>query len=140
MPSSVRAGRRLRASRLDLFKRASCALLESHRYSAQQVFQRLVEEGFAGSLTTVMTTCARSGRRATRHSLSFAPGECAQLDWGEYGSIAVGSTRRRLSFFVMVLCHSRLMYVEFSPWRRPWSISWPATNMPSPPSMAVPRA
>lgn len=46
--------------------------------------------------------------------LSFAPGECAQVDWGEYGSIGVGSTRRRLSFFVMVLCHSRLMYVEFT--------------------------
>jgi hypothetical protein len=26
----------------------------------------------------------------------------------------VGSTRRRLSFFVMVLCHSRMMYVEFT--------------------------
>jgi transposase len=46
--------------------------------------------------------------------LEFAAGECAQVDWGSYGSIAVGTTRRRLSFFVMVLCHSRLMYVEFT--------------------------
>jgi len=45
---------------------------------------------------------------------SFRLGECAQIDWGEYGSIGVGSTRRRLSFFVMVLCYSRLMYVEFT--------------------------
>jgi transposase len=44
----------------------------------------------------------------------FPLGECAQIDWGEYGSIGVGSTRRRLSFFVMVLCYSRLMYVEFT--------------------------
>jgi transposase len=29
-------------------------------------------------------------------------------------SVAVGSTRRRLSFFVMVLCYSRMMYVEFT--------------------------
>jgi transposase len=36
------------------------------------------------------------------------------VDWGEYGSIGVGSTRRRLSFFVMVLCYSRLMYLEFT--------------------------
>jgi len=36
------------------------------------------------------------------------------VDWGEYGSIPVGSSRRRLSFFVMVLCHSRLMYLEFT--------------------------
>lgn len=46
--------------------------------------------------------------------LSFAPGECAQVDWGSYGSVNVGSTSRKLSFFVMVLCYSRMMYVEFT--------------------------
>jgi hypothetical protein len=46
--------------------------------------------------------------------LDFAAGECAQVDWGQSGSIPVGSTRRRLSFFVMVLCYSRLIYVEFT--------------------------
>ncbi|MBK6972443.1 MAG: transposase [Sterolibacteriaceae bacterium] len=34
--------------------------------------------------------------------------------WGEFGTIAVGDTRRRLSFFVMVLAWSRQMYVEFT--------------------------
>ena len=29
-------------------------------------------------------------------------------------SVPVGNTRRRLSFFVMVLCYSRLMYLEFT--------------------------
>ena len=48
------------------------------------------------------------------YALAFAPGECAQVDWGHYGSVNVGNTRRRLSFFVMVLCHSRLMYLEFT--------------------------
>jgi transposase len=38
----------------------------------------------------------------------------AQADWGVYGSNAVGNTRRRLSFFVMVLAFSRQMYVEFT--------------------------
>jgi transposase len=28
--------------------------------------------------------------------------------------MAIGSTRRRLSFFVMVFCYSRLCYLEFS--------------------------
>lgn len=46
--------------------------------------------------------------------LDFAAGEAAQVDWGEYGTIAVGSTRRRLSFFLMVLCYSRRMYLEFT--------------------------
>jgi transposase len=33
---------------------------------------------------------------------------------GVYGSIPVGNTRRRLSFFVIVLAFSRQMYVEFT--------------------------
>jgi len=47
-------------------------------------------------------------------TLAFAPGEAAQVDWGCAGTITLGSTRRRLSFFVMVLCHSRMAYVEFT--------------------------
>jgi hypothetical protein len=37
-----------------------------------------------------------------------------RLDWGSFGSVAVGNTPRALSFFVMVLCYSRLMYVELT--------------------------
>jgi transposase len=56
----------------------------------------------------------RPPKRKAFLKLTFAPGECAQIDWGEYGSVGVGSTRRRLSFFVMVQCYSRQMYVEFT--------------------------
>jgi hypothetical protein len=45
---------------------------------------------------------------------TIAQGECAQVDWGPYGTVAVDNTRRRLSFFVMVLAFSRRMYVEFT--------------------------
>jgi hypothetical protein len=38
----------------------------------------------------------------------------AQVDWGEFGTIAVGDTRRRLSFFSMVLAYRRQMVVEFT--------------------------
>jgi transposase len=105
-----------RNSRLDPFKARIVRLLETHPYSAQQIFQRLREEGFAGGFT-IVKDYVRKVRPPLREAflkLSFAAGECAQLDWGEYGSIGVGSTRRRLSFFVMVLCYSRLMYVEFT--------------------------
>ena len=105
-----------RSSRLDPFKTRVVRLLETHPYSAQQIFQRLRAEGFEGGFTIVKDYVrkVRPVHREAFLKLSFAPGECAQVDWGEYGSIGVGSTRRRLSFFVMVLCHSRLMYVEFT--------------------------
>jgi hypothetical protein len=37
-----------------------------------------------------------------------------QVDWGSWGFIPVGATRRRLSFFVAVLCYSRMIYLEFT--------------------------
>jgi transposase len=105
-----------RSSRLDPFKARVVRLLETHPYSAQQIFQRLREDGFEGGFTIVKDYVrkVRPVRREAFLKLSFALGECAQIDWGEYGSIGCGSTRRRLSFFVMVLCYSRLMYVEFT--------------------------
>jgi transposase len=105
-----------RKSLLDPYKALIIGWLDAHPLSAQQVFQRLREAGFTGGHTIVCDYVHKVRPRAPRAflRLSFAPAECAQVDWGEYGSIAVGSTRRRLSFFVMVLCYSRLMYVEFT--------------------------
>jgi transposase len=101
---------------LDAYKPLIVRWLDAHPLSAQQVFQRLREAGFTGGHTVVADYVRqiRPRRALAFLRLSFAPSECAQVDWGEYGSIAVGSTRRRLSFFVMVLCYSRLMYVEFT--------------------------
>lgn len=106
----------LRASKLDPFKPLIQRWVETHPYTAQQILQRLREEGFDGGRTIVQEYVRqiRPRRVPAFLTLSFAPGECAQIDWGEYGSVAVGSTRRKLSFFVMVLCYSRLMYVEFT--------------------------
>jgi hypothetical protein len=37
-----------------------------------------------------------------------------QVDWGECGRVQVGSTMRKVSVFVAVLCYSRLLYIEFT--------------------------
>jgi len=105
-----------RPSKLDSFKGQIVALLERHPYTAQQILQQLRALGYAGgySILKDFVRQVRPVRKPAYLMLEFAPGECAQVDWGSYGSVAVGSTRRRLSFFVMVLCHSRLLYVEFT--------------------------
>jgi transposase len=107
---------RPRASKLDPFKAQIAHLLERYPYSAAQVFQRLREHGFAGgySLVKAYVRAVRPRRLPAFLTLAFAPGECAQGDWGMFGSVPVGQTQRRLSFFVMVLCYSRMMYVEFT--------------------------
>jgi len=105
-----------RASKLDPFKGQIQRMLETHPYTAAQVFQRLQEDDFDGGYTIVKEYVrkVRPPKIKAFLKLSFAPGECAQVDWGSFGSVAVGETRRRLSFFVMVLCYCRMMYVEFT--------------------------
>ena len=105
-----------RSSLLDPYKDQLLQWLEHHPYTAQQCFQRLREQGYPGgySILTDYIRKVRPVRKPAFLTLAFAPGECAQMDWGSYGTISVGGTRRRLSFFVMVLCYSRLLYVEFT--------------------------
>lgn len=107
---------RTRHSKLDPFKPDIVRLLERYPYSAAQVFQRLREHGFDGSYALVKTyvRTVRPRRQAAFLTLAFAPGECAQVDWGSFGAVPVGQTHRQLSFFVMVLCYSRMLYVEFT--------------------------
>jgi transposase len=105
-----------RSSKLDPFKADIVRMLDKYPYSAQQVWQRLREQGFEGgySIVKAYVRRIRPRQKPAFLKLAFAPGECAQVDWGSFGSVAVGQTWRRLSFFVMVLCYSRLLYVEFT--------------------------
>ncbi len=105
-----------RASKLDLFKRQIVQWLETHPYTATQIYLRLRQIGYSGGITIVKDYVhhVRPPQTPAFLTLSFAPGECAQVDWGQFGSINVGQTARRLSFFTMVLCYSRMLYVEFT--------------------------
>lgn len=105
-----------RPSKLDPFKGQIVARLERHAYTAQQLFQELKNQGYRGgySILKEFVRLVRPAHKPAYLTLEFAPGECAQVDWGSYGFVTIGGTRRRLSFFVMVLCYSRLMYLEFT--------------------------
>jgi len=105
-----------RPSKLDPFKGEILGLLGQHDYSAQQIFQRLKERGYQGrsSILRAFVSQVRPKRRPAFLTLHFEPGECAQVDWGCAGWVPVGSTRRRLSFFLMVLAFSRKLYLEFT--------------------------
>ena len=106
-----------RSGKLDPHKATIRAWLEKHSYSAQQIFQRLIEDGdYHGGYTIVKEYVRKVRPRPSKAylSLSFAPGESAQVDWGHCGTVAVGNTRRNLSVFVMALSYSRQMYIEFT--------------------------
>lgn len=105
-----------RPSALDPYKRMIVRMLRHHDYTAAQILHRVREAGYRGGYSVVkhFVRSVRPPRKTAYLTLSFEPGECAQVDWGYAGVVNVGNTRRRMSFFVMVLCYSRMLYVEFT--------------------------
>jgi transposase len=106
-----------RPSKLDPYKPTILRWLERHPYSVTQIYQRLAsQEGYTGGMSILKdyVRLVRPPRRPAFLTLAFAPGECAQADWGCAGLMALAKTTRRLSFFVMVQAHSRMLYVEFT--------------------------
>ena len=83
---------------------------------ATRIYEMLRDRGFAGKERAVRRTVAGlrpTGRRAFLR-LAVLPGEQAQVDWAHFGTVRVGRAERRLSCFVMVLSHSRAVYLEFT--------------------------
>ena len=64
--------------------------LERYLYSATQLLQRLeAEEGYEGGFSILKTYVrgVRPVRKPAFLTLAFAPGECAQVDWGCGGAL-----------------------------------------------------
>ena len=74
----------LRPSKLDPFKADIVRMLAKYPYSAAQVWQRLREQGFEGgySIVKAYVRRIRPRQKPAFLTLAFAPGECAQVDWG----------------------------------------------------------
>lgn len=111
-----RGAQRPRRSKLDPYRAAIARLIEAHPLSAMQVWCRLKEQGYEGSYSIVKEYIRRIRPPRTEAflTLKFAPGQCAQVDWGSFGAVEVDGTRRALSFFVLVLGYSRWLHVEFT--------------------------
>lgn len=111
-----RGAQKPRASKLDAHRPTIVRLLDTHPLSAVQIWHRLKEQGYDGGYSIVKDYVRRirPPRTAAFLTLRFAPGQCAQVDWGSLGKVEVDGTRRALSFFVFVLGHSRWLHVEFT--------------------------
>ena len=90
-------------------------LKECSEYSAQQIFQILTEEGYTGSYGTISHYVGKikTGSKKAYFTLNFEPGEAAQVDFAYCGMLKLNNTSRKYYAFIMTLCYSRMMYVEF---------------------------
>ena len=92
-------------------------LAEYPELTATRLFMELKDRGYPGGLAVFRRyirkiRVARARKAYLR--IKTEPGEQAQVDWGSFGQMRIGSTTRPLSCFAMVLSWSRAMFVDFS--------------------------
>ena len=73
-------------------------------------------QGYTGSASVLRRYLrqVRPVRGRVYQEVHYQPAQAMQVDWGECGRVQVGSTMRRVSVFVAVLCYSRLLFIEFT--------------------------
>jgi transposase len=108
-----------RASLLDPYGEQIKELLAKYPdLSAVRIREEIARgpHGYTGS-TIILRRYLRQIRPArgrVYQEVHYEPGQALQVDWGECGRVQVGSTTRKVSVFVAVLCYSRMVYIEFT--------------------------
>jgi transposase len=86
--------------------------------TASRLYAMVRERGYRGRPDHFrhLIACHRPWPKAEAYlRLRSLPGEQAQVDWGHFGHLAIGRARRPLMAFVMVLSHSRQIFLRFFP-------------------------
>jgi transposase len=99
---------------IDAWREEDQARPRKQRHTAQRIYERLRDEhGYRGSASSVRRYVAsqKVGHGEVFMPLYFAPGEEAQVDWGEATVIEHG-VERKVQLFCMKLCHSHVVFVR----------------------------
>ena len=115
----VPAKRRKRASKLDAYRQLIDRWLEQDpEVKAPVVLQRLQQHGFDGKITIVRDLLLKlRGQRLNRTPyirFESPPGKQMQVDWGHFGHLQYGQTKRKLYALAVVESYSRMLYVHFT--------------------------
>jgi len=84
--------------------------------TAARLYDMVYERGYRGDRDHFRHMIARHRPRPKAEAylrLRALPGEEAQVDWGHFGHLQVGRAQRPLMAFVMVLSHSRRVFLRF---------------------------
>ncbi len=117
LPQPPTSAPRRRKSLLDPYVNRIKELLDRYPdLSGVRIHEEIARQGYAGS-TIILRRYLRQIRPArgrVYQEAHYEPAQAMQIDWGECGHVQVGSTRRKVSVFVAVLCYSRMLYIEFT--------------------------
>jgi len=114
-PQSTRP-RRARGSKLDPYEPYLAERLDQGCHNAQVQWEELHQRGFTGSLSLVKQYVALlRSQRGVEPTPRFetTPGEQAQCDWANFGTLVYPDGPRKLYIFAYTMGYSRRMYIEF---------------------------
>jgi transposase len=108
-----------RASLLDPYvDRIKELLAKDPDLSAVRIREEIARgpQGYTGSAIILRRYLRkiRPARGRVYQEVHYEPAQAMQVDWGECGRVQVGTTTRKVSVFVAVLCYSRLLFIEFT--------------------------
>ncbi len=85
------------------------------RLRATRIYEMIRLRGYKGSVVQLRRVVSEVRPRFKEAfiDLRFFPAEQAQVDWAHFGKVTIGRATRKLSCFVMTLCYSRSLYIEF---------------------------
>src|SRR5713101_5264004 len=86
-------------------------------YNTRKLYRELRERGYSGGLTQVILYVQPYRPKHEESAVmrfETEPGQQAQVDWGYFGTMDHEGRQRKLYVFVMTMCWSRAMYVEFT--------------------------
>ena len=95
--------------------RLKSLIADTPELTAPAVLEKLRRDGYRGGVS-ILRERLRGLRPRAKESfltLDFKAGEAVQVDWADFG-FALPGVPRRVSAFVMALCHSRYLYLEFA--------------------------
>ncbi|RPI89313.1 MAG: IS21 family transposase [Planctomycetaceae bacterium] len=108
-----------RSSLVDPYVDQIQEILTQHpQLSAVRIHEEIARgpDGYRGSVIVLRRYLRKVRPTPGRvyQEVHYDPAQAMQIDWGECGRVQVGSTSRKVSVFVAVLCYSRLIYIEFT--------------------------
>jgi transposase len=118
-PEKVFKTRKIRISKLDTYKPFILECLDKDpTVGAPVILEKIKNQGFKGGIT-ILRDYLKQTRGRIKVKKAFIrfeadPGQEIQIDWGHFGAIDYGNTRRKLYALAVIESYSRMLYVEFT--------------------------
>ena len=118
-PDKVFKTRKIRISKLDTYKPFINECLEKDStVGAPVILEKIKHQGYKGGVT-ILREYLKQTRGRVKSKKAFIrfeaePGQEIQIDWGHFGAITYGNTRRKLYALAVIESFSRMLYVEFT--------------------------